>query len=75
MVAQNTLRKYEVNQVFGFVKASGYIDREVKSEKKNFFLYAGATCSELPSNISKMIVEIFYVFGVNTSRIYLMYKK
>ena len=35
MVAQNAVRTYEVNQVFQFMKAFGYIERFVES---NFFV-------------------------------------
>ena len=53
MVAQNTLRKYEVNKVFWFVE--GICLHRQRGQIRFFstyFLHACTTCYELPSNIS-----------------------
>ena len=60
LVAQNPVRTYQVNQAFRFVsKAFRFIDRVVKSDffqKSVILLQTCATCSELPSNISTMVL-------------------
>ena len=58
MKAQNTVRKYGVNQVFRFVE--GILlhrkSRQIRNfcRKRPIFLHTCATCSELPSYISAM---------------------
>ena len=59
MVVHFTIRTHEVQtKNFDLLKAFGYIERVVKSDFffRVFFYHACATCSDLPSYISPMVL-------------------
>ena len=56
--------------LFDLIKAFVYFERRHKldlfSPKRSIFLYAFATCSELPSNISNMIMNISFKYMISS---------
>ena len=60
MVAQNTVRTHGVNPVFRFVEGIRLHRKrrqiQFSIRKRPIFLHACATCSELPSNASTMML-------------------